>query len=287
MPYLVDSHCHLASLSYKTEAFSNLPELLKRAYRCGVTHFLSIACTLEEFQKQKELTAGFDNIYLSCGIHPLNLKEVGKWQEQDLKACFDEKRVIALGECGLDYHYSPENRAEQLDTFARQIALSHEVKKPLIIHAREAAKDTIALMKSENARDSGGVIHCFTDTVDMARVCLDLGFYISFTGIATFKASDNVREVLKYVPLDRLMVETDCPYLAPIPVRGIENEPAFVRYTTEYIAEFKKVSPAQLASISSKNFEDLYKVKLEDPQSLDIEVSTYKLKPQILDKALI
>lgn len=287
MPYLVDSHCHLASLSYKSEAFSSLPELLKRAYRCGVTHFLSIACTLEEFKKQQELTLGYDNIYLSAGIHPLNLEEASLWQEKDLASCFKDSKTIAIGECGLDYHYSPDNKAEQLDTFARQIALSHEVKKPLIIHAREASKDTIALMKSENARDSGGVIHCFTDTVDMARICLDLGFYISFTGIATFKASDNVREVLKYVPLDRMMVETDCPYLAPIPVRGIENEPAFVRYTTEYIADFKNTTPAKLAAITSKNFEDLYKIKLAEPQSLDIEVSSYKLKPAILDMPLL
>lgn len=286
MPYLVDSHCHLASLSYKSEAFSSLPELLKRAYRCKVTHFLSIACTLDEFKKQQELTQGYNNIYLSAGIHPLNLAEASDWQEDDLAECFKDPRAIALGECGLDYHYSPDNKPQQLEAFARQIALSHEIKKPLIIHAREAAQDTISLLKSENARDCGGVVHCFTDTVDMARVCLDLGFYISFTGIATFKASDNVREVLKYVPLDRMMVETDCPYLAPIPVRGVENEPAFVRYTAEYIADFKHVAPAKLAAVTSKNFEDLYKVKLAEPQSLDIEVSEYKLKPNILDVPL-
>ena len=138
-------------------------------------------------------------------------------------------------------------------------------------------------MRSENARDCGGVIHCFTDTVDMARQCLDLGFYISFTGISTFKASDNVREVVKYVPLDRMMVETDCPYLAPIPVRGVENEPAFVRYTLKFLADFKGISEEQFAQITSKNFEDLYKIKLQECPQKDVEFSTYKLE-KILGK---
>ena len=121
------------------------------------------------------------------------------------------------------------------------------------------------------------MIHCFTDSVQMARECLDLGFYISFTGISTFKASDNVREVIKYVPLDRMLVETDCPYLAPIPVRGIENEPAFVRYTLDFIAKFKNVSEDYLASVTSENFENLYNLKLKDITVSDVEVSDYKL----------
>lgn len=286
MPYLVDSHCHLASLSYETEAFDSLPKLLKRAYNCGVTHFLSIACTKDEFIKQEKLTKGYKNIYMSCGLHPLNLDEMPDFKEEDIASCFGNDRTIALGEIGLDYHYAPETRERQIDVFARQIALGHKVKKPLIIHAREACNDTLSLMRSENARDIGGVVHCFTDTVEMARAVLDMGFYISFTGIATFKASDNVREVLKYVPLDRLLLETDCPYLAPVPVRGVENEPAFVRYTTNFISDFKNVSQAQLATITSKNFEELYKVKLQEPEPLDIEASVYKLKPQVLHAPL-
>ena len=188
-----------------------------------------------------------------------------------------------MGETGLDYHYAPETREIQIPSFARQINIAHTVHKPLVIHAREAKKDTLDIMKAENARDVGGVIHCFTDTVDMARQCLDLGFYISFTGISTFKASDNVREVVKYVPLDRMMVETDCPYLAPIPVRGVENEPAFVRYTLKFLADFKGISEEQFAQITSKNFEDLYKIKLQECPQKDVEFSTYKLE-KILDK---
>ncbi len=153
-----------------------------------------------------------------------------------------------------------------------------ELKKPLVIHAREAHKDTISLLRGTNARDCGGVIHCFTDSVDMARECLDLGFYISFTGISTFKASDNVREVVKYVPLDRMMVETDCPYLAPIPVRGKENEPCYVRYTLKFIADFLNIKESMLAAISSQNFQDLYKIKLLDPPAIDGNADLYKIE---------
>ncbi len=282
MTFLVDSHCHLGSLSYQNKQGTSLKEIIKRAYNCKVTHFLSIACTPDEFTKQQKLTEGFENIFMAAGVHPLNLDECPDYTDDDLLKCFNDPRTIALGETGLDYHYAKETSQAQKISFARQIALAHEVKKPLIIHAREAKVDTLDIMRAENARDVGGVLHCFTDTVDMARQCLDLGFYISFTGISTFKASDNVREVVKYVPLDRMMVETDCPYLSPIPVRGVENEPAFVRYTLNFLSEFKKVSQRQLAAITSKNFSDLFKVNLKEPLMLDLNVSDFKLNESVL-----
>lgn len=279
MTFLVDSHCHLASLKYEGKGAQNIHEAIKRASLCGVTHFLSIACTNEDFSANAQIASQFDNIYLSCGVHPLNLDEDPNWSEEELvKNLLSSDKVIALGETGLDFHYAPETRDMQIPSFARQIQIAHEVKKPLIIHAREAHKDTIDIMKAENARDAGGVIHCFTDTVQMARECLDLGFYISFTGITTFKPSDNVREVAKYVPLDRMMVETDCPYLAPVPVRGIENEPAYVRYTLKYLADFKGITEDELASITSENFEKLYKIKLKETSVPDIGCSDYKIE---------
>lgn len=279
MTFLVDSHCHLADLSLEGKAGSTLEQIIKRARLCGVTHFLSVACTTEDFARMYDTLYSFPNVYFACGVHPLNLEEDLNWTEDKLAKCLKNDRVIALGETGLDYHYAAETRTIQLDSFARQIALSVSLKTPLIVHAREAAKDTVDLLRSENARDCGGVIHCFTDTVDMARKCLDLGFYISFTGIATFKASDNVREVVRYVPLDRIMVETDCPYLAPIPVRGVENEPAFVRYTLNFLADFKGVSQKRLAEVTSKNFENLFGLNLmEPPQMSQIDVSDYKIE---------
>ncbi|MGN0909151.1 MAG: TatD family hydrolase, partial [Succinivibrio sp.] len=158
------------------------------------------------------------------------------------------------------------------------IGIALEMKKPLCIHARQAHKDAVALLRSEGARDAGGVIHCFTDSVEMARECLDLGFLISFTGIATFKAAENVREALKYVPADRIMVETDCPYLAPVPVRGVQNEPAFVRYTLDFVARFKGLSEEALCGITTRNFEELYKVRLEEPPKADEECSDWKIE---------
>ena len=226
----------------------------------------------------KDLTAPFTEVYKACGVHPLNLEEAKNWSEDELKDCLKDKGIVGVGETGLDYHYALETRKEQLDSFARQIAIANEVKLPLIIHAREAHADTVSLMKSENARDVGGVMHCFCDEISMARECLDLGFYISFSGIATFKAGENVREVLRYVPLDRMLVETDCPYLAPVPVRGVENEPAFVRYTLECAADIKGVKARDLASITSKNFEDLFNVKLSEPVTKQAEISSYKIE---------
>ncbi len=277
MTYLIDTHCHLSGLSYKNPACDSPEKIIARAMRCGVSHFLCVSCTVEDFKTAEKTAAPFDNVYLAAAVHPLNLDEAGEWQDGDLKACFKNPRVIALGETGLDYHYTPETRKAQLDSLARQIAIAREVKKPLIIHAREAHKDTVALLKSENARDTGGVIHCFTDSVDMARECLDLGFYISFTGVVTFRASDNVRDAARYVPADRMMVETDCPYLSPVPLRGTENEPAFVRHTLNYLAAFKGLSQDAFAALTSKNFEELYKVKLSDPKLPDCGVSPWKL----------
>lgn len=255
-----------------------MDEVIARAMACGVTHFLTIACTMKEFAAMRELVVPYENVYLAGGIHPLNLEEEPDWTEDNLIKIFDDPRVLALGETGLDYHYMPETREDQLKSFARQIELAVSLKKPLIVHAREAHADTVRLMRSLNARDCGGVIHCFTDTVEMARECLDLGYYISFTGISTFRASDNVREVVKYVPLDRMMVETDCPYLAPVPVRGVENEPAFVRHTLNFIADFKGVSQAELARITSRNFEDLYGVKLTGTAAPACKFSEWKLE---------
>lgn len=281
MCFLVDSHCHLASLTFEGKGPKSVGEVIARARACGVTHMLSVACTIEDYGTMMNLIKPFDGIYNACGIHPLNLEEAGAWTEEQLVACLTDEKCLALGETGLDYFYAAESREAQLDSFARQIDLACQVKKPLIIHARAAHHDTVELMRSHNARDCGGVMHCFCDEIEMARECLDLGFFISFSGIATFKAADNVREVLKYAPLDRIMVETDCPYLAPVPVRGVDNEPAFVRYTLEFIADFKGVSPKALAQQTSANFEQCFKVKLETPANTNVpekDISIYKLE---------
>lgn len=283
MTFLVDSHCHLASLSFKgkEKGPQSLGEVMARARACGVTHMLSVACTAEDYVSMMQLIEPYDGIFNACGIHPLNLDEAEDRSAETLKKCLSHEKCVALGETGLDYFYAADSREEQIKSFAMQIDLASEVKKPLIIHARAAHKDTVELMRAHNARDCGGVMHCFCDEVEMAKECLDMGFFISFSGIATFRAADNVREVVRYVPLDRMMIETDCPYLAPVPVRGTDNEPAFVRYTLEYIADLKGVSPLSLAESTSCCFEECFKVKLNAPAGTNIpekDVSAYKLE---------
>jgi len=285
MTFLVDSHCHLSSLSYSREYCNSFAVMLKRAYLCKVSHFLCVACSLGEFKKNLAMMQEYDNIYLSCGIHPLNLNDEEEvLDEHFISLCTSSNKVIAVGETGLDYFYSKQTRELQKKSFVRQIHIAVQAKLPLIIHAREAQTDTLEILRGENARDIGGVVHCFTDSVDMARALLDLGFYISFTGIATFKASDNVREVLRYVPKDRFMVETDCPYLAPVPVRGIENEPAFVRYTLKFIAEYLGMSEDELARITSANFENIYGVKLAQPLGCCVDSSASEISLYKIDK---
>ncbi len=263
MTYLADSHCHLNSLSLKGKAASSLQGIVARAQSVGVTHMLCVACTPAEYAPMRQAVEPYPGIYTACGVHPLNLEEASDWQEDELISILQDDRAVALGETGLDYHYAPESRQQQLSSFARQIDLALELKKPLIIHARNAHQDTVSLMRAGNARDVGGVMHCFCDEVEMARQCLDLGFYISFSGIVTFKAGENVREVARYVPLDRMLVETDCPYLAPVPVRGVENEPAFVRYTLEFLAALKGVEAKKLAQLTACNFASLFGIDLD------------------------
>ncbi|MBU3827214.1 MAG: TatD family hydrolase [Candidatus Anaerobiospirillum merdipullorum] len=289
MTYFVDSHCHLNSLSLQGKAGSTLAEIVARARAVGMTHMLCVACTPQEYAPMCEALAPFKGIYRACGVHPLNLLEVPKWQEEDLLSCLNDKLCVALGETGLDYHYAADTRMAQLDSFARQLDLAQSVKKPLIVHAREAHQDTVALLKSHQARDVGGVMHCFCDEVAMARECLDLGFYISFSGIVTFKAGENVREVARYVPLDRILVETDCPYLAPVPVRGVENEPAFCRYTLEFLAALKGVSVQALAAQTAANFANLFKVDLAAASLNEVDftaLGVQSLNPYKLERVM-
>lgn len=287
MTFLVDSHCHLASLQLDGKGAKSIDEVIKRAHFAHVSHMLCVACALSEFENMATITKPYREIFLALGMHPLNLRDEKPYSEDEFIAAFNQdQRLIALGETGLDYFYDKDNAKAQQESFVRQIEIAKVVKKPLIIHARAAHHDTVNIMKAHQAYDLGGIMHCFCDEIAMARECLDMGFYISFSGIATFKASDNVREVLKYVPNDRLLVETDCPYLAPVPVRGIENEPAFVSYTADFIANFKNMKIAELAKITSKNFEDLFKLELKNYSPLpDLnlstangEFSTYKLE---------
>lgn len=255
--FLVDSHCHLDSLDYNNQSIDGV---LLAAEQQEVRHCLSVATTLSGYQAMRQwLNPYLDRVSLSCGVHPLNLAD----EEFDpclFKSLASDPYVVALGETGLDYYYQQDNVQMQQQVFAHHIQLGRELRKPIIVHTRQAREDTLAIIKSERAYS--GVLHCFTEDIATARQLLDLGFYISFSGIVTFKNAEALREVARYVPIERLLIETDSPYLAPVPYRGKENQPAYVRQVAEYLAVLKQIPLAVLAEQTTQNFSHLFGIRL-------------------------
>lgn len=258
--FIIDSHCHLDSLDYDT-CHQNVDEVIDNAKARGVGHFISICTTLGRFEAMKKLTAHRSEVSLSCGVHPLNVEDE-PFDEAKLRQFAQDKCVVAIGETGLDYHYTPETKPLQQTLFAKQIEIANEVNKPLIIHTRSARQDTMDMLIAHNAEKCGGVLHCFTEDWEMAKRALDIGFYISISGIITFRNAEELREVVRKIPLDRLLVETDSPYLAPIPYRGKPNQPAYVRETCEYVATLKGLSPEEFARITTQNVQNLFRLNL-------------------------
>ncbi|MEG9476791.1 YchF/TatD family DNA exonuclease [Mannheimia indoligenes] len=258
--FIIDSHCHLDSLDYETR-HKNIDEVIENAKARGVHHFLSVCTTVGRFEAMKNLTAHRNDVSLSCGVHPLNVED----EPFDYDKLFEfaqDPKVVAIGETGLDYHYTPETKALQQSLFVQQIEIANKLNKPLIIHSRSARQDTMDMLEQNNAEKCGGVLHCFTEDWTMAKRALDIGFYISISGIITFRNAEELRDVVRKVPLDRLLVETDSPYLAPIPYRGKPNQPAYVRETCEYVATLKGVSTEEFARITTKNVQNLFKIQL-------------------------
>lgn len=260
--FLVDSHCHLDGLDYEN-LHADVDDVLAKAAAQDVKFCLAVATTLPGYRKMRELIGERENVAYSCGVHPLNQDE--EYDVDELRRLASDPGVIAMGETGLDYFYTPETKARQQESFRQHIRIGRELKKPVIVHTRDAREDTLAILHEEQVTDCGGVLHCFTEDRETAGKLLDLGFYISFSGIVTFRNADQLREAARYVPLDRLLVETDSPYLAPVPHRGKENQPAYVRDVAQYMAVLKGVSVEELADITTKNFATLFPV---DPSRL-------------------
>lgn len=258
--FIIDSHCHLDALDYETR-HKNVDEVIENAKARGVHHFISICTTLGRFKAMKALTAHRYDVSLSCGVHPLNVEEE-PFDYAKLLAFAQDEKVVAIGETGLDYHYTPDTKALQQSLFTQQIEIANQVSKPLIIHTRSARQDTMDMLIEGNAENCGGVLHCFTEDWDMAKRALDLGFYISISGIITFRNAEELRDVVRKVPLDRLLIETDSPYLAPIPYRGKPNQPAYVRETCEYLAALKGISSEEFARITTENVQNLFKIRI-------------------------
>ncbi len=256
---LVDSHCHLDSLDFAA-LHQNVNDALVKAKARDVGFVLAVATTLPGYQAMTQLIGQRNDVAFSCGVHPLNLE--GGYDYVELRRLAAAEQVVALGETGLDYFYQKDNIPLQQASFREHIRIGRDLDKPVIVHTRDAREDTLAILREENAQDCGGVLHCFTEDLPTARALLDLGFYISFSGIVTFRNAEQLREVARYVPLDRMLIETDSPYLAPVPHRGKENQPAYVRDVAEYLAVLKGVSLENLAETTTANFSRLFHIEL-------------------------
>ena len=252
---LVDSHCHL-----------NFPELAERVDGAlalmkdnQVTHALCVSVTLQEFPEIRALAERYPQIYGSVGVHP-DYPDVPVVTEEELVGLADHPKIVAIGETGLDYFRIRDDTEWQRDRFRTHIRAARRTGKPLIIHTREASLDTIRIMREEGAGEAGGVMHCFTESWEVAQAAMDLGFHISFSGIVTFKNAEALRDVARRVPLDRMLIETDAPYLAPVPFRGKTNEPGLVRYVGVAIAQLRDIPLEQLAEATSENFFRLFRI---------------------------
>lgn len=251
-----DSHCHphLAPLDADSD------QVIAHAQACGVAYLLCVAVRLEDTPRLVALTESHQGVFASVGVHPNEPPESGP-TEAELVARSRHPSVIAIGETGLDYFRSTGDLGWQQERFRTHIRAARSVHKPLIIHTREAAADTMRILAEERASDVGGVMHCFTENDEVARTALDLNFYISFSGIVTFRTAEALRAVAKNVPADRLLIETDAPYLAPVPHRGKTNEPALVHRVAEVLAEVRGVSAAELAEQTTDNFLRLFRLQ--------------------------
>ncbi len=251
----VDSHCHLDF----PELAGDLPGVLAAMRAHDVTHALCIAVDLPAWPNVVAIAQAHANLFASVGVHP-DYTDTPEPTVADLVAKAATAKVVAIGETGLDYYRLEGDLEWQRERFRRHIRAARECGKPLVIHTRAAAEDTLRIMREERAGEAGGVMHCFTETWDVAAAALDLGFHISFSGIVTFKNAVALKDVARRVPLERMLIETDSPYLAPVPHRGKQNQPAWVRFVGEEVARLRDVPVATIAQATTDNFFRLYRI---------------------------
>lgn len=257
---LIDSHCHLGMLDLTADD-NDIEKPLQRARDAGVQHMVTIGVDIPSSKQCIEFAKRYSQVSATVGIHPSDSADADS-DEQELLGLAKSAHVVAIGETGLDYYYNKDGYDVMQEWFRAHVRVAKEVKKPLIIHSRDARADTIAILRDGGADEVGGVMHCFTESVEMADQAMELGFYISFSGIVTFKNAKNVQEVAKHVPLERMLVETDSPYLAPVPRRGKQNEPAYVRYVAEYLADLKGVTYEDLVAVTGTNCRQLFRLEM-------------------------
>ncbi len=245
----IDSHCHLDFPDFA----ERLPEVFQRMQENQVSHALCISVDLDAFPAVLAVAESRDNLFASVGVHP-DYEDCTEPTVARLVELAAHPKVVAIGETGMDYYRTPGPLEWQRERFRVHIRAARETGKPLVIHTRAASEDTLRIMAEESAHEAGGVMHCFTESLDVAKAAMDMGFYISFSGIVTFKNAKDLKEVARAVPLERMLIETDAPYLAPVPHRGRTNEPGFVRHVAEEIARLKEVSLEAVGEATSRNF---------------------------------
>lgn len=254
----IDSHSHLTLESFDNDR----DEVIQEAFSSGITHIIQSCDNLEELDKNLILTKKYKNLYTSAGIHP---HEAKLWQYESKPTIVKytkEEKVVAIGETGLDFYYNYSPKEKQIEVFKEQIKIAKEVSLPLIIHCRDAFYETLEILKEEKV--SLGVFHCFTGDLECAKEVIKLGFYISFSGILTFKNANTLKEVAKEISLEKTLIETDCPFLAPIPYRGKRNEPKYVKYVAEELARIKNISVEEIGKITSENTKRLFGTVIMD-----------------------
>lgn len=249
----VDSHCHLDRLDKTADELAQVIEFAKSR---KVEHFLCVAVSVKDFPEMLKKVRHLSDVSVSCGVHPLHQEDACSYQE--LLDMASQKEVVAIGETGLDYFYSAETKEVQLTSFVDHIRVANELNKPLIIHTRDAREDTIRLLKEHKADKVEGVLHCFTESLEMAEQAIEMGFYISISGIVTFNSASELQQVVKAIPLDKLLIETDSPWLAPVPYRGKQNQPGYVVEVGEFIANLKGIPVEELAKQTTENFYRLF-----------------------------
>ncbi|KKI91612.1 hydrolase TatD [Bacillus sp. SA1-12] len=251
---LFDTHAHLNAVQYEED----IVEVIQRAKDENVTHIVVVGFDKDTITKAMELTEQYEMIYAAIGWHPVDAVDMTDEDLAWIKELTSHPKVVAIGEMGLDYYWDKSPKDVQKEVFRKQIQLAKEVQLPIIIHNRDATEDVVKILKEEKASEVGGIMHCFTGSLEIAKQCMEMNFYISYGGPVTFKNAKKPKEVVKEIPMERLLIETDCPYLTPHPFRGKRNEPSYVKYVAEQIAELRGISYEEVAEKTSDNAKKLF-----------------------------